>query len=83
MAKKIAWTDQARADVRAIDRETGIDLLHGLARFVATEEGDVRRLQGIEPPEFRLRLGDYRVRFHDLGDSIEILRVRHRKDAYR
>jgi mRNA-degrading endonuclease RelE of RelBE toxin-antitoxin system len=83
MAKKIAWTDQARADVRAIDRDTAIDLLHGLARFVATEEGDVKRLQGIEPPEFRLRLGDYRVRFHDLADSIEILRVRHRKDAYR
>jgi mRNA-degrading endonuclease RelE of RelBE toxin-antitoxin system len=83
MAKKIAWTDQARADVRDIDRDTAIDLLHGLARFVATEEGDVKRLQGIEPPEFRLRLGDYRVRFQDLGESIEILRVRHRKDPYR
>jgi len=69
MAKKIAWTDQARADVRSIDRATAIDLLHDLDRFVATEVGDVKRLQGIEPPEFRLRLGDYRVRFHDLGDS--------------
>jgi mRNA interferase RelE/StbE len=83
VAKRIAWTDQARADVRAIDRDTAINLLHGLARFLATEEGDVKRLQGIEPPEVRLRLGDYRVRFQDLGDSIEILRVRHRKDAYR
>jgi hypothetical protein len=25
---------------------------------------------------------DWRVRFHDHGDSIEILRVAHRKDAY-
>jgi mRNA-degrading endonuclease RelE of RelBE toxin-antitoxin system len=83
MAKKIAWTDQARADVRAIDRETAINLLHSLARFLATEEGDVKKLRGIEPPELRLRLGDYRVRFQDLGDSIEILTVRHRKDAYR
>jgi len=31
----------------------------------------------------RLRLGDYRVRFHDLGDTIEVLHVKHRKDAYR
>jgi mRNA-degrading endonuclease RelE of RelBE toxin-antitoxin system len=83
MAKKIAWTDQGRADVRAIDRETALDLLHGLARFLASDEGDVKRLQGIDPPEFRLRLGDYRVRFHDLGDTIEILHVRHRKDVYR
>lgn len=83
MAKKIAWTDQARADVRAIDRETALDVLHGLARFLVSEEGDVKRLQGIEPPEFRLRLGDYRVRFHDNGDSIEILHVKHRREAYR
>jgi mRNA-degrading endonuclease RelE of RelBE toxin-antitoxin system len=83
VAKRIVWTEQARADVRAMDRETAISLLHGFARFVATEEGDVKRLQGIEPPELRLRLGDYRVRFRDLGDSIEILRFRHRKDVYR
>jgi mRNA interferase RelE/StbE len=83
MAKKIAWSDQAKADVRAIDRETAIDLLHRLARFLETEEGDVKRLQDIEPPEFRLRLGDYRLRYRDHGESIEILRVLHRKDAYR
>lgn len=83
MAKKIVWTDQARADIRAIDRETALDLLHRLARFLATEEGDVKKLQGIEPPEFRLRLGDYRLRFYDHGESIEALHVGHRKDAYR
>jgi mRNA-degrading endonuclease RelE of RelBE toxin-antitoxin system len=83
MAKKIAWTDQAKADVRGIDRETAIDLLHRLARFLATEEGDVKRLTDIDPPEFRLRLGDYRLRFYDHGEWIEILRVRNRKEAYR
>ncbi len=60
-----------------------IDLLPRLARFLATEEGDVKRLADIDPPEFRLRLGDYRLRFYDRGDWIEILRVRNRKDAYR
>jgi hypothetical protein len=60
-----------------------LQILQMIARFLESEKGDVKRLQGIEPPEFRLRLGDDRVRFHDLGDSIEILRVRHRKDVYR
>ena len=83
MAKKIAWTDQAKADIRAIDRETALDLLQRLARFLATEQGDVKRLKDIDPPEFRLRIGDYRLRYHDHGESIEILRVLHRKDAYR
>jgi hypothetical protein len=58
-------------------------LLHRLARFLVTEDGDVKRFTDIEPPEFRLRLGDYRVRLYDHGDWIEILRVRNRKDAYR
>jgi mRNA-degrading endonuclease RelE of RelBE toxin-antitoxin system len=83
MAKKIVWTDQARADVRGIDRETAIDLLHRLARFLATEEGDVKRLTDIDPPELRLRLGDYRIRFYDHDDWIEVLRVRNRREAYR
>jgi hypothetical protein len=77
VAKRIAWTDQAKSDIRGIDRQTALNLLHGLARFALIEEGDVKQLQGIEPPEFRLRLGDYRVRFRDLGGSIEILHVRH------
>jgi mRNA-degrading endonuclease RelE of RelBE toxin-antitoxin system len=83
MAKKIAWTDQAKADMRAIDRQTALRILHGLARFIQTEEGDIKRLQDIDPPEFRLRAGDYRVRFCDRGDTIEILAVKHRREAYR
>jgi mRNA-degrading endonuclease RelE of RelBE toxin-antitoxin system len=83
MARKIGWTSQAKADLRAIDRQTAVDLLHGLARFLSTEEGDVKRLQCTNPPELRLRLGDYRIRFYDHGDWIEVLAVKHRKEAYR
>ena len=43
--------------------------------------GNVQGLRGIHPPEFRLRVGDWRVRFHDHGDWIDVLRVRNRKDA--
>ena len=83
MAKKIVWSDEARADVRAIDRATALWLLQGLARFTLTESGDVKQLEGYDPPQFRLRVGDYRIRFRYIGESIEIVRVRHRKDAYR
>ena len=43
----------------------------------------MKRLQDIEPPELRLRVGDYRLRFRDLGDSILVLAVKHRREAYR
>lgn len=84
MARSIIFSDEARADVRAIDRETALRLLHGLARYVATETGDVKQLQGHDPPQFRLRVGDYRLRFRKVGDSdLEILRVLHRRESYR
>ena len=84
MKKKIAWSDPAKANLRAIEQTAALRILHSLARYLATGEGDVRRLQNVEPPEYRLRIGDYRVRFHDLGESsIVILAVKHRREAYR
>ena len=83
MRKKIAWTDPAKANLRAIEQTAALRILHSLARYLATGEGDVRRLQNVEPPEYRLRVGEYRVRFHDLGESILILAVKHRREAYR
>ncbi len=83
MAKKVIWSARAKLNLRAIEQGTALRILHTLARMLATGEGDVKRIQNIEPPEFRLRVGDYRVRFHDLGDAIEILSVKHRREAYR
>ncbi len=83
MQKRIEWTPQARSDLRRIDRRTALNLLEGLADYVLTGYGNVERLAGIEPPELRLRLGDYRVRFYDHGEQIQILRVLHRREAYR
>ena len=83
MAKQVAWTEPAKAQLRAIDQATALRILHVLARYLSTGEGDIKRLQDIEPPEFRLRVGDYRVRFRDLGDYILILMVKHRREAYR
>ncbi len=54
-----------------------------LARFLFTEEGDVKLLKDSSPKEYRLRVGDYRVRLHDLGGCIQFLSVRHRRDVYR
>ena len=56
IAKKIIWSVEARADIRAIN--TAMRLLIGIARFSSTtESSDVKRLEGYDPP--RLRLGNY------------------------
>lgn len=83
MAKRLVWTEQAKADIRAIDREPALQVLKTLARFLKTGEGDIKQLRGYEPPLFRLRAQDYRVFFRDKGAHIEITRVLNRKQAYR
>jgi len=81
--KNITWTGQAKADLRAIDQAIALRILHALARYLETGEGEMKRLQDIDPPELRLRVGDYRVRFYDHGDSMVVLTVKHRREAYR
>jgi mRNA interferase RelE/StbE len=84
VAERVIFSEEARADVRAIDRETALRLLKALARFLETDAGNVKRLQGFDPPQYRLRVGDWRLLFrksHD--DTIEVLRVRNRREAYR
>ena len=79
----VTWSPEARADLRAIARETAIQILHCIDRYLSNRSGDVKKLK---PPEtgFRLRCGDYRVFFdHGSEITIEVTGVRHRREAYR
>ena len=80
--KKIAFTNQARADIRRLDQPTAIRVLEGLNRFAKTETGDSKALQG-DSGECRLRIGDYRVRYVEDAGTLVIKRVLHRSEAYR
>jgi len=79
----VIWSPEARADLRAIDRETAMQILYCVDRYLATRAGDVKKLK---PPytDFRLRCGDYRVFFQPKEENtIDITGVKNRKDAYR
>ncbi|KIM09367.1 MAG: plasmid stabilization protein [Sulfurovum sp. PC08-66] len=51
-----------------------------LSEFPNTQ--NVKKLTNFEPA-YRLRVGDYRVLFDVIGDTIIIGRVLHRKDSYK
>jgi len=79
----IIWSPSARADLRTIDRQTAVDILHCTDRYLLTRVGNVKKLKSPQTG-FRLKCGDYRLIFEFRGDaSIEILAVRNRKEAYR
>ena len=64
----VTWSPEARSDLRAIDRETAILILHCIDRYLSNRAGDVKKLK---PPEngFRLRCGDYRVFFDQCAEN--------------
>lgn len=79
----VDWPDEARADLRRIDRVAAMQILHCLTRYLKTGVGDVKKLQ---PPrtELRLRCGDYRLFFVLCGqNAIAITAVESRGNAYR
>jgi mRNA interferase RelE/StbE len=80
--KRIFWSEVARAEVRRIDRQTAMRIFVAIQRLAETGTGDVRELKG-ESGELRLRVGDYRVRFTQEADALQIHSVRHRREAYR
>jgi mRNA-degrading endonuclease RelE of RelBE toxin-antitoxin system len=59
-------------------------LLKSLDRFLKTGVGNIKQLEGFNPPLFRIRIGAWRLIYRNQGDNtIEVVRVRNRKDVYR
>jgi mRNA-degrading endonuclease RelE of RelBE toxin-antitoxin system len=82
---RVAWTERALRDAEHLDAKVRQRILAAIDRYAADERGDVIRLEAVEPPEWRLRVGALRVRFRrDTGERILlILRVLPRDKAYR
>lgn len=81
MLYKIEFKPQSLKDGKKIPIK---ELERIFAKIEALQEdmsGDVKRLTNAEP-EYRLRVGEYRVLFEVEGEVIVIYRIRHRKDIY-
>lgn len=81
---RIEFAPSARKDLRRLDKPVQQRIADALDRLAADARlaGDVRRLAG--STEYRLRVGDWRVRFELDGDRllITVVRVLPRGRAY-
>lgn len=82
---RVELAPSARRDIKRLDRQVQgriVTALDGLAEQPPV--GDVKRLAG-QPPEWRLRVGDYRLRFirDPATRTVTIQRVLPRGRAYR
>ena len=82
MTYKIDFKPRAIKDLRALQAAERRRVLLGIEALRNDLAGDVKRLTNFTP-EYRLRVGPFRVLFEVEGVSVMVYRVLHRKDAYR
>lgn len=94
---RVELTDPAKKDMARLDKPVAVRVVAALRKLAGelTEHGrpvlaDVKKLAGTSD-EWRMRVGDYRVRFtratvegeHEPEGVITVHLVRHRREVYR
>lgn len=82
---QIEWKRSALSELKQVDRQAVARIVSAVESLSSTPfPSGVRKLQGSRHT-YRIRVGDYRVIYEVVQSHllILILRVRHRKDAYR
>lgn len=106
MRWRVEFSPHALRSLKKLDKPTWTAIVQGLAGLaeelsagtsLVQVAANVTKLVGVEPPEWRLRAGDYRARFRvdvrtatdaESGQPIEegivvVTRLGHRRDVYR
>ena len=87
-ARSLSWklliSNRAKKDLRRLDQQSQAKVHAALKQIAESDEGDIKRLANVNPSEWRLRVGDVRIRFPyvEEDDVILVLRVLPRGKAY-
>lgn len=82
MEYKIRFKPRAIKDCKSIDKKRLKQIFSKIELLSNNLQGDVKKLTNFTP-EYRLRVGDYRVLFEIESDEVIIYRIMHRKDVYK
>jgi mRNA interferase RelE/StbE len=83
MIYTIGLKPRASKDLRSIQKQDASRIADALERLADNLFGDVKRLTNFTP-EYRLRVGQYRVLFElENENEIVVYRIVHRREAYR
>ncbi len=81
MAYQVEFKPRALKDLKGLPESTQRRIIAGIEALQNDLAGDVKKLTNFTP-EYRLRVGKYRVLFEVNGSKAIIYRILHRKDAY-
>lgn len=73
---------RAIKDCKKIEKKILQKVLLKIEELTDDLQGDIKKLTNFTP-EYRLRVGDYRVLFETEDNKIIVYRIMHRKDVYK
>jgi len=83
MKYSVGLKPKATRDLRRLKKQDATRVADALERLADGLSGDVKRLTNFSP-EYRLRVGRYRVLFEiENEEDIVVYRIVHRREAYR
>jgi mRNA-degrading endonuclease RelE of RelBE toxin-antitoxin system len=84
MTWKLVWSRPALKDMKRIGQQEARRIREKLVQFAETGHGDVKKLTDVDPPEWRQRVGDWRVFLKPEMKlkELHVVRVRKRGEAY-
>lgn len=82
MKYEIEFKPRSLKDCKKIPKEDLQRIFAGIEDLKDELKGDVKHLTNYSP-EYRLRIGNYRILFELEDDKIVIYRMRHRQSVYR
>ena len=81
---EVRYTRKAVEDFKSLPHDTQRRIAKKM-RFYASQSKPLKFAKRLIDPregEFRFRIGDYRIFFDVKKDTLFILKIKHRKDAY-
>jgi len=82
MKYNVQFKPRAVKDIERLSSRIQFQIIKGIGAMSDDLTGDVKRLTNFTP-EYRLRVGNYRVLFEIENKNIIVYRVRHRREVYR
>ena len=83
MTYKIAFKKSVARDLKKIGREQSIKILDKIEKELCLKAGECPELKGPFAGLRKCRIGDYRLIFTIINDTVLITRIRHRKEVYK
>ena len=72
MSWTLVWTRPALKDMKKIEQRQAQRIREAVKRFAETGQGDVKKLTDVDPPEWRQRVGNWRVFLQLRGETREL-----------